>query len=519
MSTTSPMNPKLLEALRRFEHAAEPDIVERWVAWPELSRFMTAAWMLGVGRHRFARNSSVEQDDRRWSIARRLLRSSFIAPNHPDVGLADSSTWGDVADGELGALQMEVRAAVAELLAGPHRSLEAMQQFFSDHAKIAWPKLGLARVVVPNLAIAGTREALHSLTGTDLVTWEVCSLSEAKRLDSCDVTVLAGPPEHFEGWRTEEELRPRRVSWLFNAPMSPHIVAVAWSGSQQLRADRFEPYPGADLLDGRRWVDDGAEDEPIHEAVAPPTSSPPRSATPSAEVGDVVEAIDFELPGGRWISFGTETGPRARRIDDDAEFDVEIESVNASALRRGNTLVIMSSTDDRELRDQLCGAWLASQPERPDFDDATRTVASYKSAARNYLSRTESIRELVRRGMSEQYARSQFHRSHPRAAAMAPQDRRNFEIIAAGAGWTPPADAWTHIEALRAGYMHAGREITKLLAAAVKADSSWSELIDQRELAEVAVEGVGTVTLAPILAVASARSQRTLYELGEIVST
>lgn len=510
----------LVEAICRYEHAAGPDLIVRHAVWPEMARFQNAAWRLAQSATRFARNNSVEDDNRRWSAARRLLRSSFISPSHPDVGLANREEWGAVADGELGELQGTVRGAAAELVAGPHRSRDALQAFFTESPKLHWPRPGRVRVPVPRRAIEGTLEALQSLSGTDGVSWEVCTLAEAKHLGTCDVTLLAGPPELFEGWRTEEALRPRRVSWLFNAPMSRHIVSLTWSGSEPIRSDVYEPYPGAQVLDSRPWVDDDpATSENVVDtwAVHRLSSQPPKPRVQHVAADDIVEAIDFELPGGQWISFGTEAGPLARRVDDDAEFDVEIESVKAVELRPGNTLVIMSSTADRDLRNKLCGEWLDSQPGRPTFEQASQTIEAYKSAARRYLARSESIQELGKRGLAEPYVRSQFHRSHPQSPAMAPQARQNFEIIAAAAGWEPPPYAWTHVEALRAGFMHAGREIMKLLAEHVAADPTWVDLIDQQEIALITVRGVGEVTLAPILAISPDRALRSVSELAEVV--
>jgi hypothetical protein len=521
-SSLSSPDRTLLEAIRRFEYAAEPDLIERRFAWPEMAHFVATSWKFGNAKHRFATNQSIEADDLRWSMARRMLRSSLISPAHPDVGLVGPEEWPPLAEGELGRLQSSVRQAATALVAGPHRSLDVLQEFFTDDAKLRWPKPGRARVVVPNSAVEGTMDALRSLTEFDDVEWDVCSITDAKRKDSCDVTVIVGPPELFEGWRTEESLRPRRVGWLFNAPMSPHIVSITWSGSKPLNSERFEPYSGADIFDGRRWVDNDIEQAaseavPLDDHEARPTSASPRPPASSNDSSEIVEAIDFELPGGRWISFGVETGPRARRIDDDSEFDIVIESAKATGLRRGNTLVIMSSTDDRDLRNRLCFKWLSEQPDRPSFDEASQTIDAYKSAARRYLARSESIRELGRFGLSEQYVRSQFQRSHPRSPHMAPQTRENFELIAQAAQWGPPADAWAHVKALRAGFMHAGRVIVDLLAEHVAADRSWIDFIDQRELAEVEVDGVGVVTLAPILAVAPDRLPRHVNELGEII--
>lgn len=511
------VDPSLREALLRFAHAAEPDVVDRWVAWPEMAGFLRSIAALGKAQHRFAVNVSVEADLRRWFAARRLLRSSFIAPAHPDLGLMEGPSWGPLAEGELGEIQASARSAAERLVLGPHRSLEALQLFFVEPGRLRWPRPGLARVVAPNQAVIGTMEALESLKGTDAVTWEVCTLADAKRKPGCDVTVVPGSAEFFEGWRTEESLRPRRVSWLFNAPMSPHVVSIAWAGSRRFDSDRFEPYAGADVIDSRRWVDDDLDHVAVDESSPLPIAVPPQSSNRGDEYDELIECLDFELPDGNWISFGIDAGPLARRIDDDAEFSVIVESgVKATALRRGNTLVLLSSTADRALRDELCAKWLSEAPDRPTFTDASKTVQAYKSASRRYLARDEAVSELGRVGMTESYVRSQFFRSHPMSPAMAPQQYENFVVIADKAGWTPPDNAWAHIEALRGGYRHAGREIARKLAAAVASDVSWVDAIERRELASIEIAGVGTVTLAPVLNIAPQRSRRSIHSLGEM---
>jgi hypothetical protein len=162
---------------------------------------------------------------------------------------------------------------------------------------------------------------------------------------------------------------------------------------------------------------------------------------------------------------------------------------------------------------------LKGEKNRPSFEVASATIAAYKSAVRRFLATDDGIDKMVRQGFTETYLRSQFARSSPTSWAMAPRNRSTFDALARAAGWDPPDTAWDHVTALRAGFMDAGREIAKRLRAAVALDLSWTEIVDQREIAHLEVEGVGQITLAPILAVADGPVLREAGQLGVMVRT
>lgn len=507
----------LLETMLRFENSNQPDLINRWVAWPEMAAFINASVALRNESERFARNDAVEADHQRWTNARYLLRSSLISPSDPLLELADQSTWGALVDGELGILQETARRAAQQLAESSHRGLVALGAFFGPDPRLRWPAKGVARVIVPLRAVEATFAALKTLP-VEGIDWEVCNLTEARRRSSCAVTVLLGAPEFHEGWRTEDALRPRVVGWLLNAPMSAHIISLRWAGSPRFESSKYEPYQESSVFDPRNWSDPIEENVVADDVVREQSSPRPRAATTHSF--DAVEAIDFQLPDRRWISFGVEHGPKASRIDDDAEFDIgEVVSVRARALRRGNTLVILEADAAREVRRELCREWLASDPNRPSFAAAWATVVAYKSAVRKFLGTRTGITSLINKGISEEYVRSQYLRSSENSSAMAPQFEERFKIFAEAAGWTPPPDAWSHVEALRAGFIDAGRVLAQRLRKAVAQDLTWVELVDQQRIAQIEVEGVGQVTLAPILAIESETVLRSENDLGVIVRT
>lgn len=508
----------LHETMKRFDSADQPDVITRWVRWPEMAKFTATLRDLRRATEQFAHSDSVQVDLQRWTTARNILRSSFVAPSHASIGLADESDWGPLATGELGAMQEVTRAAVRELALSAHRGLEALEEFFGPSPKLSWPVPGVARVVVPTRAIDGTQEALASVAPS-IVDWEVCSFTEARRRPSCDVTVVPGSPEFHESWHTEPAVRPRIVGWVFNAPMSPHIVSLRWAGSRPFESDPYEPYRSSTVFDARSWSD--PIDDVVEVEDEPPIAQPsPRPSSVSSTAPEAVLALDFQLPGRYWISFGVEDGPRASRIDDDGEFELRVKSdLRATKLRRGDTLVIVSPEQERDLRNELCRQWLKGEKSRPSFEVASATVAAYKSAIRRFLGTDEGIAKMVKQGFTETYLRSQFARSSRTSWAMAPRNKSTFEALARAADWEPPDTAWDHVSALRAGFGSAGREIASRLRAAVTLDLSWTEIVDQREIAHLEVEGVGYITLAPILSVADEPVTREVGQLGVMVKT
>lgn len=507
-------HPLLIEALERFQHAQEPDIAIRNVSWPEFATFNRCLHDLLSKRHQFASAVVVDRDVAIFAQVRRLLRSSFCAPADPDVGLTNLSDLGPCVTGELGELQTAVRTAAGALFESPHPGLEVLSNMLEGSDRLSWPKPGITRVVVPARAVAGTRRALTNLPTPDGLGWEICTLTEAKRMPSCAVTLLAGSPELHVDWRTPPEWRHRLIAWLFNAPMSPHVVAMLWSGSHPFVAEKYEPSRTSNVLDPRvvdaRSYFDDKDDETTEWSERDRIIIGP---------GPRVPAIDFALPNGHWISFGVEHGPRPVRIDDDSEFDIDVEdNVPLKKLRRGDVLVIVEGAKNVELRRSLCADWIDRSSAEFTAAAAQAMVDDYKKAIRARSGDPVFITELRRKGLRDVYIQQQLARATDRRT-IAPQQLVTFRFIAAAAGYEPPVDAWAQVQALRIGSQYAGRVINERLKEAVTKDVSWLDRIGRREMASIEIAELGTVTLAPILGIVDEIVERALSELGELVRT
>jgi hypothetical protein len=507
------------EAIDRYRFAAEPDVSVVHVDWPSFARFDRLARRLKVERDRYPTARSVDDDLDRWDRARALLRSSLAAPSDDDVGLATQGTDAPLVLGELGERQAELRRLEEELAADAHPGLAALQAMLDGSGKIRWPRRGVARVIVPNHARAATLRALATLDQFEDVTWEVMSLTEAKTAGHCDVTVLAGSPELLLNWRTDPGARSSLVAWLFNAPMSPHVVALLWSGSQVFDSNKYEPFPGSSVLDPRvsgKPTTGVLSKLAADEFVLPSAASRPMSKHTDARTA--IDAIDFQLPDRSWISFGLEFGSRPVRIDDEDEFDLRLEKVAARDVRPGDVLVVLGAAADRSYRRELCGKWIAEQTAAFDIDGAMEKINQYKEGVRRLRYRADLVHKLKAQGMQDSYIKQQVARAHD-PNTIAPRHFRDFSLIAGIVDVPVSHDDWERIVMLRGGYIHAGTEIAAQLRNAVQLDRSWIDTIAQQRIATIVVPNLGSVTLAPVLRVIDESTARAESELGVLVTS
>jgi hypothetical protein len=507
---------QLRATLTRFEDAREPDIIYRSVRWPEFEDFLLAVKALKDASDSMAESRSVREDLGRWFETRDVLMSSFVEPCDPSLGLDDETSWGPIAAGELGRLQNIARETVRALRVQQHQGLRALEQMISNQSRIQWPKIGQTRVVVKSRAVSGTLAALESLPRPEGLSWEVTPLFAARRSGSCDVTVILGPPERHTDWRTPLAERSRHIAWLFNSPMSPHVVVITWGGATGFDAANYESNPGNPRLDPRIVADTGFPRDLravlFDEDDVPPVWTP-NGQRPSQEA---VRSWDFLLPDNYWISYGIDAGPYPTRIPLDSEYEIDIDDEHrASEMEVGDIFVLFEGSEERELRDTYCAQWV-KEHRATSFAVARKTVTDYKAAiwSRRHDSKFKS--DLIKAGLRDDYAQAQISRSNPADPAMGPRDEERFLTVAKVAGWEPPKDAWEHFRLLRGGYMHAGRRIRDQLRAIVQSDHGWQDEIIAKRIAVLDVPDLGKITLAPILAIAPDESLRDLDDLGRL---
>jgi len=354
------VNTELAEALKRFDNAAEPDITYIGVQWPAFEQFLQALNRLERVTDGLAVLGVLRSELDLYRRARRVLRTTPLAPAHPSTGLADldDTIPPQNFEGDLQSALDSVRAAARALAGEPHPAAERLAAVLNGADRVKYSELKQIRAVTLNDLAPQVGALLESIVppGTSA---SALGRSQSRFVNSCDLTLLFGSPENLVAWQVEPDDRPRHISWVFNAPLSPRILVISWPGNAEFSASRYEPTPNSNLFDPRI---DGSKKFAfgIPDAPEPAITNRPRVA--ASDVDNYFDAVDVQLPDGLWISFGLDAGPRAVRIDEDAEFGVELEErVSPKKLRRGNTLVVLRGAAARDLRTKLCHQWVAEQ--------------------------------------------------------------------------------------------------------------------------------------------------------------
>jgi len=505
---------ELAEALIRFENAATPDVTYIGIQWPYFDQFLQSLSRLEQLTDGLAALGALRHELDLYRRARRVLRTSPLAPADPAVGLdaLEGITGQHSFDGDLQIALDHTRDAVRVLLQEPHPGAERLAAVLAGTDPVRYDGLKQIRAVTVNDLVPAVSRLVKSIAPTGVNT-EALGRSQSRFAPSCDLTILFGSPENLVAWQVEPADRPRHVSWIFNAPMSPKILVISWPGNAEFSAAKYEPTPNSDYFDPRV---DGSKKFAfgIPNTPEPVITNRPKVAV--SDMGNYFDAIDVQLPDGLWISFGIDAGPRAVRIDEDTEFEVEIEErVAPKHLRRGNTLVIAKGAEARDLRTRLCYQWVAEHRPPLTGPTAMETVDTYRKALRAKYANSGFIASLVSKGLDEGYVRNQLARAWD-SSAMAPQRYENFERICSTLGLQFGPDEWTHILALRGGYISAGVEINAMLKNAIRSDHSWQDTVAQQQIATITVGELGEVKLAPVLAVALETIRRPITQLGEL---
>jgi hypothetical protein len=510
------VNTELAEAIKRFDNAAEPDVTYIGVQWPAFDHFLQSFSRLEHATEGLAALGILRDELEIYRRARRVLRTTPLSPEHHSTGLAslDSILRQQTLGGELQDALEAVREAARVLVTEPHPAAERLRSVLNGGDRVRFDGLGQIRAVTVNDLSGEVATLLASLAPSG-VSADAMGRSQSRFMPSCDLTILLGSPENLVAWQVEPADRPRHISWVFNAPMSPRILVISWPGNAEFNVSRYEPTPTSDHFDprveGTRKFLSGTPANP-----EPTITDRPRVAVP--ENDNYFDAVDVQLPDGLWISYGLDAGPRAVRIDEDTEFGIEIEErVAPKRLRRGNTLVIVKSGAARDLRTRLCHQWVAEHRAPLTGQKAMETVDTYRKALRAKYANSGFVATLVSKGLDEGYVRNQLARAWD-PSAMAPQRYENFERFCTTLGLQLGPDQWKHILALRGGYIAAGVAINGMLKDAIRSDYSWQDTVEQQQIATITVGELGEVTLAPVLAVAHEPIRRPIMQLGELLS-
>lgn len=506
-------DPQLLDAIRRYEAAAEPGLTYVGAAWEKFEVLLSHSRRLENLAKGLLLVGTADDFLIRLRRAIRILRTSPLDAADPFVGLQDlvESDAASRLDGDLARAIIDIQSAAAALLPDPHPAFLELEKVLNGESNVRFNRHDLVCVVTTNQLVGPIQARLSALM-TSTRSIEVLSKSEARFAGNFDLCVVFGSPENLVDWRIDPSDRPREISWIFTSPLSKNTLVLSWPGNNRFDPEAYEPFKGAGMFDARVVGPSKFRVDVPDEEVALLRQRP---ATPDYTGEETFECVDFALPDNRWISFGLDVGHRATRILDD-EFGLEIEErVGPRSLRRGDVLVVAEGGGSHERRQQLCFEWVKIK-RGFSGETAMKSVNEYRAALRAKRWDDSFVQQLTRIGMNEEYVRGQLLRAWS-ATAMAPKERKNFDAIVDALGIDLNTDlAWQHITALRGGFINAGTRIVDWLKEAIVADQSWLSSIEQRQIAVVEVPDLGRVELAPILNVSDDLVKRPVNRMGEI---
>jgi hypothetical protein len=126
-----------------------------------------------------------------------------------------------------------------------------------------------------------------------------------------------------------------------------------------------------------------------------------------------------------------------------------------------------------------------------------------------------AITRLKDQGLDEGQARRRLRLAYD-PLHIAPQDKAEFAAICAAANCTLTEQDAAHLVILRTAYRQAGHRARVRLQEAITADPSWQVTVETPAQARIAIAGVGSTILAPILAILPTTVPVPISRLGHI---
>jgi hypothetical protein len=491
-------------ALTIWEASANPALLARRIAWPELTEYSRA---LAAVRDLAEASSGIARIFSAAAAARRVLCSTPLPPGHRAIGL---EAVHDEADGYLAAHANHaaagevnrLRRAASCLIDGPAPvgdwAGEELSRYGHDdslnrpEALIIVPRRDLAAPVRAWLA----REELHA---------DVLTPAEARTCLPYRAVLLVGHPgyAYASPWR-QPDVALRSFGWLLTAPPAAtvHIALpgdtpaldenAAWllPGNEHPRPRSADPGPPPSA---RRWS-------------APDLAA--RIARPeiSAADADTILATPLSLAGQMSVYYDLQLGPRPHVVllDDDTGA-VRITATAAPAVHPGMLLVLRVGLAEHTELAERADRWLAERKGwSPDKISAARqlvaTIKTRLATARLQRGGATVQRELASNGVDCDYARvlalnplDEYY--------ICPQRRTGYLALLRTVGLEHHAAQFDVLATVRTAHQQAGEEIRRELLALLTADRAWVEQLDEQGWA-TAANGHGCLLLAIVTAVA-----------------
>ena len=506
------MSRDLKETLRRFAAAEHSKLKYRGLQWSEFEAFLGSLQKLEKICDQLTPPPIVNSWLAILRFARRVLRSSPTNPGYHALQL------GNFVDVDTSSFPLEIQARFVEcqssvkslLLSDVHPSWEHIESLLAEAR--ASEKAIKINALVTKAAVSFVKEISKQHAWNLLV----LDLTAAKRVDIADLALIFGSPELHIPWRDDFDTSSRKVSWLFNAPIADETHMLSWPGSFKFDADRYVAWEGASLRDvSLRGSTSFMIDVDRFTEFSSGSNTPPPIV--DASTGDIepVQATPIKLTDNTWVFLSDEVGPRANYLDMD-DFDVIVrEAKNVRELTPGTVLILRDGDAGRSFLEDEAANWIDEKHGAAQREVSFAVRDEFRRAVQELGRDQFAIKRLQDHGLDEEQARRRLRLAYD-PLHIAPQDKAEFVAICVAAKSKLAEEDVAHVVILRTAFRQAGHRARVRLEEAIKADPSWQVTVETPAQARIAITDVGSIVLAPIIAILPTTIPVPISRLGHL---
>ena len=506
------MSRDLNETLRRFAAAEHSKLKYRGLQWPEFEGFLGSLQKL----EKICDQLTPPQIVNNWLVvlrfARRILRSSPTNPGYLALQLGkfidvDTSSFPR----EIQAKFIDCQLSVTTLL-----RLDVHPSWEHIESQLAAANASDKEITINALVTKDAVPFVQEISKHHGWKFTVLDLTAAKRADIADLAFIFGSPELHTRWGEDYDTSSGKVSWLFNAPMADESHVLCWPGSFKFDADRYVAWEGALLRDvSLNGSTSFSIDVNRFTEISSGSNTPPPIVDASSGNIELVQATPIKLTDNTWVFLSNEVGPRANYLDMD-DFDVVVrEAKNLKELAPGTVLILRDGDAGRSFLEDEAATWIEERHSSAQREKSFAVRDEFRNAVQELNKDQFAIKRLKDHGLDEGQARRRLRLAYD-PLHIAPQDKAEFAAICAAANCPLTEDDAAHVVILRTAYQQAGHRARVRLLEAIKADPSWQGTVETPAQARIAIEGVGSTILAPILAVLPTTVPVPISRLGHI---
>ena len=504
------MERNLAEALKRFESAANIDIITQWVAWPEYEEFCHHLNHVLKLLDSNSINTELRSEIDGYKLLRRAMRSTPLNPaDH--IGRSLMLIGDSELQGQLGEDIEKLRTSVNELAITANPMHGELARYLSGESRIKLNGSKSVQLLVPLKFVDATNTLVAELQRPPQKI-NAMGTTVARRSDLADVMFLFGSPENYAGFYAQGIERSREVAWIFNAPSARQVVVFQLADSFPFDTKNYEIWAGSNQFDAKSIGDrpsafiENYEQSAVLEEITTPAAPP---------TDPVVEALLVHLFNHRFIYFSDVIPPYAICVRS-GEAGVEIDDdVKVSSLRPGDVLLVRTGEASRGFLREHAIKWLRANYKEKEVQSFIEIADTYKKALKSKFHQSEFVRRLMRDGLEEQYIKNQIERAFL-PSTIATLRKENFLNISRALELDYGDTEWAAIVKIQTAHRQAGRIAVQELREGVLADESWLETVTEPGIATLNAGAAGEIVLIPVVQKPEQKVQVSIHLIGQL---